>query len=100
MPSGYDERPPIPLDLVLMDWEMPIMNGLEAAAEIRQLERQGLLVRRVPVIGVTANVREQQIERAVQAGMDHVVGKPFRVAELLVSMREVVAGGGDGVEEE
>ena len=68
------------------------MNGLKAVAEIRRLEREGLLRRRVPVIGVTANVREQQIRMAVEAGMDDVVGKPFRVAELLERMRDVVAG--------
>ncbi|USP78986.1 uncharacterized protein yc1106_06260 [Curvularia clavata] len=96
MPFGYDEVPPILLDLILMDWEMPIMNGLEAVSEIRRLENEGLLMGRVPVIGVTANVRQQQIEKAVEAGMDHVVGKPFRVAELLVRMRDVVAGNGAG----
>jgi CheY-like chemotaxis protein len=75
-----------------MDWEMPIMNGLTAVAEIRRLETNGLLKGRIPVIGVTANVRQQQIDTAMQAGMDDVVGKPFRVAELLVRMRGVVQG--------
>ncbi|KAH6870423.1 hypothetical protein BKA58DRAFT_176608 [Alternaria rosae] len=83
---------PIELSLILMDWEMPIMNGLTAVAEIRKLEQQGLLKERVPIIGVTANVRQQQIEQAMAAGMDDVVGKPFRVAELLVRMKGIVAG--------
>ncbi|KAF9697857.1 hypothetical protein EKO04_004056 [Ascochyta lentis] len=86
---------PIELSLILMDWEMPIMNGLDAVARIRELERDGLLIGRVPVIGVTANVRQQQIEMAIQAGMDDVVGKPFRVAELLVRMRGIVKGVGE-----
>jgi CheY-like chemotaxis protein len=73
-----------------MDWEMPIMNGLEAVARIRQLENDGFLRAKLPVIGVTANVRQQQIETAMAAGMDDVVGKPFRVAELLVRMRGIV----------
>ncbi|KAI4632109.1 uncharacterized protein J4E87_001580 [Alternaria ethzedia] len=64
---------PIELSLILMDWEMPIMNGLTAVAEIRKLEQQGLLKERVPIIGVTANVRQQQIEQAMAAGMDDVV---------------------------
>jgi signal transduction histidine kinase/CheY-like chemotaxis protein len=101
MPLGYDEdTPAIPLDLILMDWEMPVMNGLQAVAEIRRLEHEGLLMGRVPVIGVTANVREQQITMAVEAGMDGVVGKPFRVKELLGRMRDVVAGRGVGREGE
>lgn len=98
MPSGNGATTdaPIELSLILMDWEMPIMNGLTAVAKIRELENEGLLVGRVPVIGVTANVRQQQIETAMQAGMDDVVGKPFRVAELLARMRGIVKGVGGG----
>ncbi|KAF2832545.1 putative histidine kinase HHK11p [Ophiobolus disseminans] len=93
-PSTRDDSPTTPLELsvVLMDWEMPIMNGLDAVAEIRKQERNGMLKGRVPVIGVTANVRQQQIETALAAGMDDVVGKPFRVAELLVRMEGIVKG--------
>jgi CheY-like chemotaxis protein len=83
---------PVDLSLILMDWEMPIMNGLTATIKIRQLEREGMLFGHVPVIGVTANVRQQQIETAMEAGMDDVVGKPFRVTELLGRMKGVVAG--------
>ena len=86
---------PIELSLILMDWEMPIMNGLTAVAKIRELEQDGLLNGRVPVIGVTANVRQQQIETAMQAGMDDVVGKPFRVAELLARRIPVTAPPGE-----
>jgi CheY-like chemotaxis protein len=75
-----------------MDWEMPIMNGLTATTKIRELEKEGLLTCRTPVIGVTANVRQQQIDEALKAGMDDVVAKPFRVAELLVRMKGIVAG--------
>ena len=94
IPSGHNDALPVELNLILMDWEMPIMNGLTAVAEIRKLEEQGLLRERVPIIGVTANVRQQQIEQAMATGMDDVVGKPFRVAELLVRMRGIVAGMG------
>ncbi|KAF2654672.1 putative histidine kinase HHK11p, partial [Lophiostoma macrostomum CBS 122681] len=84
--------PDLPLDLhlILMDWEMPIMNGLAATTRIRELERDGRLSARVPVIGITANVRQQQIQTAMEAGMDDVVGKPFRVKELVDRMRGVV----------
>jgi CheY-like chemotaxis protein len=81
---------PLELSVILMDWEMPIMNGLEAVTHIRQMEREGILIGRVPVIGVTANVRPQQIQTARAAGMDDVVGKPFRVAELLARMKEII----------
>ncbi|KAF1848827.1 putative histidine kinase HHK11p [Cucurbitaria berberidis CBS 394.84] len=86
-----DDTLPIELSLILMDWEMPVMNGLTAVAKIRELERRDVMRGRVPVIGVTANVRQQQIETAIAAGMDDVVSKPFKVAELLARMRTIVA---------
>jgi CheY-like chemotaxis protein len=75
---------------------MPIMNGLEAVKQIRLLETEGTLSGRMPVIGVTANVRQQQIQTAIAAGMDDVVGKPFKVAELLVRMKDIVKDAGAG----
>jgi signal transduction histidine kinase/CheY-like chemotaxis protein/PAS domain-containing protein len=90
--SSLAQDLPLDLSLILMDWEMPIMNGLTCVSKIRELEREGRLVARIPVIGVTANVRQQQIEEAMSKGMDDVVGKPFRVKELLGRMKGVVAG--------
>lgn len=72
------------------------MNGLTAVTKIRQLERSGYLSGHVPIIGVTANVREQQIQEAMDVGMDDVVSKPFRVSELMGRMRGVVEGVGSG----
>jgi CheY-like chemotaxis protein len=88
----HDINAPIELSLILMDWEMPICDGLTAVARIRTLEKDGFLSARIPVIGVTANVRQQQIQTAIAAGMDDVVGKPFRVAELFDRMKGIVAG--------
>jgi CheY-like chemotaxis protein len=91
-PLSHLDDPEVPLELsiICLDWEMPIMNGLEAVKHIRQLELDGVLIGRVPVIGVTANVRQQQIQTAIEAGMDDVVGKPFRVVELLTRMKGIV----------
>ncbi|KAF9728826.1 hsp90-like protein [Paraphaeosphaeria minitans] len=95
--SALEERdPPIDLHLILMDWEMPVMNGLTAVTKIRQFERGGQLRGHTPIIGVTANVREQQIQAAMDVGMDDVVSKPFRVSELMERMRGVVEGVGSG----
>lgn len=82
--------PEVKVDVVLLDWEMPVMNGLECCEKIRQLERDGLIRRSVPVIAITANVRREQVERAMLAGFDAVMPKPFTVAELLEKIREVV----------
>ncbi|KAF2634409.1 hypothetical protein P280DRAFT_463610 [Massarina eburnea CBS 473.64] len=103
-PTNDDGKADLPIDLsvILMDWEMPIMNGLVATTNIRGLEREGKLVGRLPVIGVTANVRQQQICQAMDAGMDDVVSKPFRVAELMGRMRGIVSSAGEegGTDEE
>ncbi|KAF2439566.1 hypothetical protein P171DRAFT_422165 [Karstenula rhodostoma CBS 690.94] len=88
--------PPLDLHLILMDWEMPVMDGLTAVTNIRQFERGGQLSGHMPIIGVTANVREQQIQAAMDVGMDDVVSKPFRVSELMGRMRGVVEGVGSG----
>ncbi|KAK8199644.1 aerobic respiration control sensor protein-like protein arcB [Phyllosticta capitalensis] len=98
--SSFDSssnEPPVALDLILMDWEMPVMDGLTAVREIRRLQREGSIKGHVPVIAVTANVRGEQISTALEAGMDDVVSKPFRVPELAKKMTELVCKmGGSG----
>ncbi|CAD0019556.1 unnamed protein product [Aureobasidium pullulans] len=71
------------LDVILMDVEMPIMDGLSACREIRSLEKAGKLTRHIEVIAITANVRQAQVDRALDAGIDEVMSKPFVVPELL-----------------
>jgi CheY-like chemotaxis protein len=79
-----------PLSIILMDWEMPEMNGLECAREIRRMQEDGEIVGHVPIIAVTANVRGEQIATARESGMDDVVSKPFRVPELLVKVKDLL----------
>jgi CheY-like chemotaxis protein len=57
------------LSLVLMDTEMPIMDGLTCVRRIRELQREGSIIGHVPIISVTANARSEQIEVATAAGM-------------------------------
>jgi signal transduction histidine kinase/CheY-like chemotaxis protein len=76
-------------DCILMDWEMPVCDGLNATTRIREIEAQqdG---KRNTIIGITANARTGQITMATGAGMDPVLPKPFRVAQLLSKIRESV----------
>ncbi|THX91801.1 putative histidine kinase HHK15p [Aureobasidium pullulans] len=75
------------LDVILMDVEMPIMDGLSACREIRSLEKAGKLTRHIEVIAITANVRQAQVDRALDAGIDEVMSKPFVVPELLTMIK-------------
>lgn len=85
-----------PLSIVLMDLEMPEMDGITAIGRIREMEGSGVLKGHVPVIAVTANVRDEQTKAAIDAGMDDVVSKPFRIPELLAKIRSVLARFGSG----
>ena len=58
-----------PLDVILMDLEMPVMDGLTCATRIRALQRAGAVVGHVPIVAVTANARAEQINTALEAGM-------------------------------
>ncbi len=72
-------------DLVLMDMQMPIMDGLEATRQIRALpERRG---KRLPIIAMTANVFQSDIEACMQAGMDSHIGKPLDMHDVLEKLR-------------
>ncbi|RDW87629.1 hypothetical protein BP5796_03323 [Coleophoma crateriformis] len=84
------EKDGIELSVILMDLEMPIMDGLTCARKIRELEAEGTLVSHVPIVAVTANARLEQIESAKVAGMDDVVSKPFRIPDLIPKIEELV----------
>ena len=64
-----DGSTPLELSVVLMDQEMPVMDGLTATKRIREMEKDGKFIRHVPVIAVTANARSEQIQTALEAGM-------------------------------
>ena len=75
-------------DLVLMDVQMPVMDGFEATAAIREKERT--TNSRVPVIALTANAMSGDRERCIAAGMDSYVSKPIRPDQLFEEMTRVV----------
>lgn len=63
----------IDVDAILMDQEMPVMDGLTCAREIRKMEKEGLLKSHVPIIAITANARAEQIGQVLEAGMVSVL---------------------------
>jgi CheY-like chemotaxis protein len=75
---------------ILMDVQMPNMNGFQATQAIRHLESQKSLPR-VPVIGMTAHALDGDRERCLAAGMDDYISKPFAPADLQKKLAQLVA---------
>jgi signal transduction histidine kinase/CheY-like chemotaxis protein len=72
-------------DVVLMDVQMPVMDGVAAAQAIRSEERQAGRAR-TPIIALTANAMTHQTQAYLDAGMDDMVAKPIRVEELYAAL--------------
>ena len=70
-------------DAVLMDCQMPVMDGFTATRRIRESEQQNGRGKRLPIIALTANVMSEDRERCIAAGMDAHLGKPFEPAQLI-----------------
>ncbi|KAL5382727.1 hypothetical protein DPSP01_006286 [Paraphaeosphaeria sporulosa] len=82
-------------DCILMDQEMPIKDGNAATVEIRDLQDAGQ-AGYSPILGVSANVREAQTKSMLDAGMDAVISKPFKVEDLVVKIRSLLPKSGNG----
>ena len=67
-------------DVILMDIQMPVMNGFEATKVIRALDSEKA---QIPIIAMTANVLKEEVDLCYQAGMNDFIGKPFETNELL-----------------
>lgn len=80
--------PPGTYDLVLMDIQMPVMNGWQAAEAIRALPDPALA--RIPIVALSANVFESDIQRSMDAGMEAHLAKPIDVPCLLRTIRGLV----------
>ncbi|MGE3774043.1 MAG: response regulator, partial [Gammaproteobacteria bacterium] len=79
-------------DLVLMDFEMPELDGLETTRRWRARERE-LGRAPLPVIALTANASEEDRRAALGAGMNDFLSKPFTAARLAATMRETLGVG-------
>ena len=79
--EAIQEHPPGYYDAVLMDIQMPIMNGYEATRAIRALGREDAKL--LPIIALSANAREQDKQMSRESGMNSHVAKPFDLANLI-----------------
>ncbi len=74
------------IDMILMDVQMPVMDGLEAARKIRSLDDPALS--KIPILAMTANAFASDVEDALNAGMNAHIPKPFRKEELITRISE------------
>ena len=76
-----------PFDMIFMDLQMPEMDGFDATRKIRRLEEewaeQGLGLRHIPIVAMTANVFREDIEKCLRVGMDNHIGKPVTVEDIM-----------------
>ncbi|KXT08530.1 hypothetical protein AC579_5410 [Pseudocercospora musae] len=92
VPSSTPTVPPAQsdFDVVLMDIEMPVMDGLTCAQQIRAFEANSGAYHRLPIIAVTANVRSEHGSAALEAGMDAITTKPYKVEDLVRQIEQFV----------
>ena len=84
----FRASPPGFFDAILMDMQMPVMNGCESATAIRSLDRED--AGKIPIIAVTANTFAEDISRTVKAGMDAHIAKPIDVRILMSTLEKVL----------
>ncbi len=74
-------------DVILMDVQMPVMNGFEATTAIRSMDPEKALI---PIIAMTANVLREEVDLCYKAGMNDFIGKPFDTDELIQKINNLV----------
>jgi CheY-like chemotaxis protein len=79
-----------PWDVILMDMQMPVMDGLDATRAIRVLE---LPHQHTPIVAMTANAMESDRQLCLDAGMDDYLSKPFKLADLKAILEKAVGRG-------
>ena len=85
----FVKHPPSYYDLVLMDIQMPIMNGYEATRAIRALDRPDAKV--LPIIALSANSRDEDKRMSMESGMNYHIAKPFDVVQLIAAVNKYIA---------
>ena len=88
----FEQSAPGDYDMILMDIQMPVMNGYEATKAIRRSSHK--LAKTIPIIAMTANAFSEDIQHSLAAGMNAHVSKPVEMKVLEKTIRSIKSGGG------
>ena len=88
----FEKSAPGDYDMILMDVQMPVMNGYEATKAIRRSSHE--LAKKIPIIAMTANAFSEDIQHSLAAGMNAHVSKPVEMKVLEKMIRSIKSGGG------
>jgi CheY-like chemotaxis protein len=75
-------------DAILMDMRMPVMDGLEATAVIRGMDREDS--KTIPIIALTANAFDEDVQRSLQAGLNAHLSKPVEPEALFATLESLI----------
>ena len=90
--KAFEQSVPGDYDMILMDVQMPVMNGYEATKAIRRSSHE--LAKKIPIIAMTANAFSEDIQHSLAAGMNAHVSKPVEMKVLEKTIRSIKSGGG------
>ena len=90
--KAFEQSAPGDYDMILMDVQMPVMNGYEATKAIRRSSHE--LAKKIPIIAMTANAFSEDIQHSMAAGMNAHVSKPVEMTVLEKTIRSIKSGGG------
>lgn len=90
----FEQSVPGDYDMILMDVQMPVMNGYEATKAIRRSSHE--LAKTIPIIALTANAFSEDIQHSLAAGMNAHISKPVDMKTLEKTIRSIKSGGGGG----
>ena len=90
--KAFEQSAPGDYDLILMDVQMPVINGNEATEAIRRSSHE--LAKKIPIIAMTANAFSEDIQHSLAAGMNAHVSKPVEMRVLEKTIRSIKTGGG------
>ena len=90
--EAFEQSAPGDYDMILMDVQMPVMNGYEATKAIRRSSHE--LAKKIPIIAMTANAFSEDIQHSLAAGMNAHVSKPVEMKVLEKTIRSIKSGGG------